>query len=52
MLEDFNSKPLAGDILLDKILWSIGEIFYPHKDKDHYIALELNKYPFFIQTKH
>ena len=45
MLADYNSKPLSWDILLDKILWFIGEIFYPPNNTIHYTTLELDKYP-------
>jgi hypothetical protein len=51
MLADYNSKPLSGDILLDKILWSIGSRFYPPKNTDHHIELELDKYPVGKQTQ-
>ena len=52
MLADYNYKPLAGDILLDKILWSIGARLYPPKNTIHYTTLELDKYKVGKQTQH
>ena len=45
MLADFLSKPTEGDTLMDKVLWAVGHRFYPPKDTEHYLLLQLDKYP-------
>ena len=42
ILANFNSKPLGGDDLKDKILLYIGFWYLPPSDSIHYCLLELN----------
>ena len=44
MLSDINSKPLGGDSLYNKVLWIIGQRYYPKEGTRHYKLLELDKY--------
>ena len=41
---DLNSKPHGGILLMQKLLWMVGERFYPPRDSSHYKLLELDKY--------
>ena len=41
---DLNSKPHGGAQLITKILWLVGERFYPPPTSEHFQLLELEKY--------
>lgn len=45
MLADFYSKPLKCNELADKICWAAGVRYFPPPKTDHYIKLQLDKYP-------
>lgn len=45
MLADFNSKPLKGNELANKVFWAEGVRFLPPSTSTHFKQLELHKFP-------
>ena len=41
----FNSKPLGGDLLANKVYWAVGARYLPPKNSIHHQALQLNQFP-------
>ena len=45
MLADFNSHPIGGDQLANRVFWAAGTRFLPPTNSRHYLLLQLDKYP-------